>query len=65
MTADQTDPLVLERRFAGTLVVFSQETGDGVRIELKRRVVVIDPSEARQIARWLLEAVDSMERKTA
>jgi hypothetical protein len=60
MTADQTDPLVVHNG-AGRLVIFSKETGAGVRIELKRRLVIVDPSEARQIGRWLLEAAESME----
>jgi hypothetical protein len=47
----------------GRLVVFSKETGVGVRIELKRRLVIIDAGEARRVARWLLQAADSMERQ--
>jgi hypothetical protein len=58
--SDQIDPLEVHN-YAGTIVVFSKETGNGVRIELRKRLVVIDPGEARQIAHWLLEAADSMQ----
>ena len=51
--------------YAGTIVVFSKESNAGVRIELKRRLAIIGPDEARDVAHWLLAAADTIDPEEA
>jgi hypothetical protein len=57
---EQMEPLEFHS-YAGPIAVPAIESRAGVQIEVKRRLAVIDPLEARTLADWLGAAADSIE----
>lgn len=64
MSEVEGEPLAIQN-YAGKVVVFSKITGHGVRIELKNRLTVIGPDEARRVGEWLLQSADEIEEGAA